>query len=291
MSSTRGPNFGLTPLGVGVGLRKKHSDRIIAETPEVPFFEYVPENYMTRGGINRRRLREVAERYPVVSHGIGLGIGSTDPLDRDYLTALKTLIRETGALWASDHLCWNRAGGRSSNDLLPLPFSEEAVRHTAARIREVQEFLEVPFLVENISTYLRVPGGEMSEAEFHTAVLEEADCGLLLDVNNVYVNFRNHGDDPHAFLRGIPAERVGQMHMAGHDDRGDVCVDTHGTPVRYEVWELFRFALGLTGPTSVIVEWDSNIPTLERLLEEAASARVVYDQVTGAVTDPVAADA
>ncbi len=283
MVSERGPNFGLPALGVSVGLRKPHIARVLAERPALSFFEFCPENVMDRGGRSRRDLLAVAAHYPMVSHGVGLGIGSVDALDRAYLGSLRTLLRETGALWASDHLCWNRADGRSSNDLLPLPFTEEAVHHTAARIREVQEFLGVPFLVENISTYTVLPGAEMSEGEFTRAVLEEADCGLLLDVNNVYVNWRNNGSDPHAFLREIPAGRVGQMHMAGHDDRGEVCVDTHGSPVRDEVWALFREALAHTGPTSVIIEWDSNIPSLDRLLDEAAAARAIYDEVTSHV--------
>ena len=282
MSANTGRNYGLQPLGVGVGLRRPHIEQVIAETPDLPFFEFCPENYMDRGGKARRNLLAVAERYPTVSHGVGLGIGSVAELDRVYLRRLKTLIEETGALWASDHLCWNRADGRSSNDLLPLPFTEACVRHTAARIREVRDFLEVPFLVENISTYTILPDPEMSEAEFTNAVLQEADCGLLLDVNNVYVNFRNHGTDPSAFITAIDPNRVGQMHMAGHDDRGHVVVDTHGAPVRHEVWALFREALEHTGPTTVLLEWDSNIPSLERLLEEAASARVIYDDVSGA---------
>ena len=153
------------------------------------------------------------------------------------------------------------------------------MRHTAGRIREVQEFLEVPFLVENVSSYAVLPGAEMDEAEFTRAVLEEADCGLLLDVNNCYVNWRNHGADPHRFFRTVPAWRVGQMHLAGHDDRGDVCVDTHGCAVRDEVWDLFREALAITGPTSVLIEWDSHIPSLERLAEEAARAQSIYDEV------------
>jgi len=278
----RGRNFGLPPLGVAVGLRRPHVAQILAEKPAVPFFEFVPENYMDRGGQSRQSLLSVAAEYRTVSHGVGLGVGSVDALDWEYLRRLKQIVQDTGALWASDHLCWNRADGRSSNDLLPLPMTSEAVRHTAGRIRTVAEFLEVPFLIENISTYTVLPGAEMSEAEFTTAVLEEADCGLLLDVNNVYVNSRNHGIDAHAFLRGIPAHRIGQMHMAGHDDRGDVVVDSHGAPVRDEVWALFREALAISGPTSVIIEWDTNIPTLERLLEERATAQRIYDEVTSA---------
>ena len=282
MAATRGANFGLPALGVGIGLRRPHVARILAERPTVPFFEFCPENVMDRGGRARRDLLAVAGRYPVVSHGVGLGIGSVDPPDPGYLRRLRRLLDETGALWASDHLCWNRADGRSSNDLLPLPFTPEAVRHTAARIREVRDALERPFLVENISTYTVLPGARMSEGEFTRAVLEEADCGLLLDVNNVYVNWRNNGSDPYRFLAEIPAERIGQMHVAGHDDRGHVCVDTHGAPVRDEVWELFRAALELTGPTSVLLEWDSNIPPLERLLEEAATCRAIHDEVLAA---------
>jgi len=279
--TSRQANFELPALGVGLGLRRKHAERIAAERPDVPFFEFVPENYMDRGGLSRRHLFGVAEHYPVVSHGVGLGVGSCDPLDREYLASLGRLIQETGALWASDHLCWNRADHRSSNDLLPLPFTEEAVHHTAARIRTVGDLLGLPFLVENISTYVVLPGGEMTEWEFTSAVLEEADCGLLLDVNNVYVNARNHGFEPMDFLRGIPAGRVGQMHLGGHEDRGDVCVDTHGEPVRDEVWDLFEEALRITGPTSVVIEWDCNIPGLERLLAEMDRARTIYDRTVG----------
>lgn len=280
--AARPRNFGLPALGVGVGLRKKHADRIAAERPAMRWFEFTPENYMDRGGRSRAQLMAVAPHYRMACHGVGLGIGSVDPLDWDYLRSLKRIIRETGALWASDHLCWNRAGGRSSNDLLPLPFTEEAVRHTARRIRQVREFLELPFLVENVSAYAILPGAEMDEAEFTRAVIEEADCGLLLDVNNCYVNWRNHGTDPKRFFRTVPAWRVGQMHLAGHDDRGDVCVDTHGSPVRDEVWGLFRDALSVTGPTSVLIEWDNDIPEWERLVEEAARAQAIHDEVVGA---------
>ena len=280
MASARGPNFGLPALGVGVGLRRKHADRIAAERPAMRWFEFTPENYMDRGGRSRAQLLAVTKHYKMAGHGVGMGIGSVDPLDWDYLRALKKILRETGALWASDHLCWNREGGRSSNDLLPLPFTAEAVKHTGKRIRQVREFLEMPFLVENVSSYAILPGAEMDEAEFTKAVLEEADCGLLLDVNNCYVNWRNHGTDPHAFFRTVPAHRVGQMHLAGHDDRGDVCLDSHGSPVRDEVWALFREALSITGPTSVLVEWDNDIPEWERLVEEAARAQAIYDEVT-----------
>lgn len=277
------PNFGLPALGVGVGLRRPHMDEIASRRPPMRWFEFCPENHMDRGGLSRRRLLAVRDAgYPLVSHGVGLGVGSTDPLDRAYLASLRTLVREAGALWHSDHLCWNRADGRSSNDLLPLPWTDEAVRHTAARIREVQDFLGMPFLIENVSAYAVLPNDGRSEGEFTAAVLEEAGCGLLLDVNNLYVNWRNHGADPTDFLRRIPPGRVGQMHIAGHDDRGDVCVDTHGEPVRDEVWDLFREALRVTGPTSVLLEWDSSIPTWERLAEEAAKAQAIYDEVLAA---------
>lgn len=290
MNPARPRNFGLPALGVGVGLRRPHADRIADEHPDCPWFEFCPENVMDRGGLARRRLLRVAERYPVVSHGVGLGIGSTDPLDRGYLASLAALLRDTGARWTSDHLCWNRADGRSSNDLLPLPFTEEAVRHTAARIRDVQDILGRRILVENISTYAVLPNDGMDEGDFTAAVLEEADCGLLLDVNNLYVNQRNHGADARTFLAKVPSWRVGQMHLAGHDDRGTVCVDTHGAPVRDEVWDLFRDALDVTGPTSVLIEWDANIPSWERLAEEAARARAIYDEVVGG-TAPGGTDA
>lgn len=279
-------NYGLPPLGVGVGLRRKHADLVAERLPAMPWFEFCPENAMDRGGLSRRRLLRVAEHYRMVGHGVGMGIGSTDPLDREYLRSLKALLRETGALWHSDHLCWNRADGRSSNDLLPLPFTEEAVRHTASRVREVQDFLELPFLVENVSTYAVLPNDGMTEGEFTAAVLEEADCGLMLDVNNLFVNEFNHGADAREFLRTIPAWRIGQMHLAGHDERGKICVDTHGAPVRDEVWDLFRDALRVSGPTSVLIEWDTNIPEWERLAEEAARAQAIYDETLAETAEP-----
>lgn len=276
---TRPQNFGLPALGVGVGLRRQHADHVAAARPPMPWFEFCPENVMDRGGQSRRRLLRVAEAgYRLVGHGVGMGIGSTDPLDRAYLASLKALLRDAGALWHSDHLCWNRADGRSSNDLLPMPFTDEAVRHTAARIREVADFLELPFLVENVSTYTVLPNDGMTEGEFHAAVLEEADCGLLLDVNNLYVNERNHGAPARDFLRTVPAHRIGQMHLAGHADYGSHCIDTHGAPVRDEVWALFRDALRVSGPTSVLIEWDTEIPEWDRLAEEAATAQRIYDE-------------
>jgi uncharacterized protein (UPF0276 family) len=265
---------GLPALGAGVGLRFEHVERVLAETPDVEWFEVVSENYMNRGGLVRRHIQAVAERRPIVVHGVSLNIGSTDPLDRDYLRRLRTFADEVRSPWASDHLCFTGVDGVAMNDLLPLPRTEEAAKHVAARVRQVQDALERPFLVENVSSYLDPsPPGSMDEAEFATAVCDLADCGMLLDVNNVHVNSVNFGFDAWDMISRMPLSRVVQMHLAGPEPKGRLLLDTHGSPVRDEVWALTRKVLPRIGPTSALIEWDNNMPPLERLLEEHAKAR------------------
>jgi uncharacterized protein (UPF0276 family) len=269
---------GLPALGAGVGFRFEHVDEILRSAPDLPWFEVVSENFMGRGGLCRGHLRAAAERWPVVTHGVSMNLGGTDPLDREHLRRLKALCDEVRSPWTSDHLCFTGVDGTALNELLPLPRTDEAVRHVAARVRQVQETLERPFLVENVSSYLDPSPGAMDEAEFARAVCEEADCGLLLDVNNVHVNSVNFGWDAWDVLSRMPLDRVVQLHLAGPEPRGTLLLDSHGAPVRDEVWALTRRLLPLLGPTSALVEWDNRMPPLARLLEEQGKAHALLEE-------------
>jgi len=278
----RGPNFGLEPLGAGIGLRRRHFIDIIQRRPPVRWFEVIPENFIGRGGFCADSLRRIAGHYPLVAHGVSLSIGSTDPLDQNHLTALKQFLDECNSPWFSDHLCFTMVDHVNLNDLIPLPFTDETVHHVAERARIVQDALERPFLLENVTYYMTVARSQMSEPEFLTALLEEADCGLLLDVSNVVLNAKNHGFDPVAFLDAIPMERVGQLHLAGYEPHGDVLLDTHARPVSDETWTLYRDVIRRIGPTSVLIEWDADIPPLDRLIAEAQTAQRLMDELTAA---------
>jgi uncharacterized protein (UPF0276 family) len=260
-------------LGIGVGLRSVHFSHILREWPAVDWFEAISENFLDSQGRPRYVLEQIAERYPVVMHGVSLSIGSTDPLDFEYLAKLRRLAREVNARWISDHLCWTGVAGRTSHDLLPLPLTEESLAHVASRVRTVQDFLERPLVLENPSSYVTFAASTISEWEFLTRLTEETGCKLLLDVNNVYVSGRNHDFDPREYLRSIPAERVQQFHLAGHTDLGTHCIDTHDGRVVEQVWELYREAVGLTGPVSTLLEWDARIPAFEEVHAEAERAR------------------
>jgi uncharacterized protein (UPF0276 family) len=264
--------------GCGIGLRKEHFDRILDERPPVAWFEAVSENFLVDGGRPRHVLERVRRDYPVALHGVSLSIGSAQPLDRHYLRRLAELAGWVEPAIVSDHLCWSSIAGHNSHDLLPLPRTGEVVRHTASRIRQVQEILGRPILVENVSSYVEFSGSTLSEAEFLTAVVDEADCFVLLDVNNLYVNARNHGLDPVSYLETIPPGRVRQIHLAGHEDHGDLVIDTHDHPVRDEVWELYRRAIERFGPVPTLIEWDARIPELDVLLAEAERAERVIEQ-------------
>lgn len=272
---------GLPVLGHGIGLRRPFFDTILETERQVDWLEIVPENFVLFGGRPRRALAACAERWPIVPHGVSLSVGGPDPLDRELLSGIRDLVGRTGSPWFSDHLCWSAADGVHTQDLLPLPFSEQAVRHVAPRIREVSERVGLPFLVENISTYALMPGGTMDEAAFLTAVLEEADCGLLLDVNNVFVNAHNHGFDPFRFVESIPLERVVQIHLAGHLVQGDLRIDDHGSEVIEPVWELYEHVIARTGPVTTLVEWDNRIPPVEVVLDEADKARERAERALG----------
>ncbi|MCC6213995.1 MAG: DUF692 domain-containing protein [Polyangiaceae bacterium] len=264
---------GVRDLGVGIGLRVPHYRSILDDHPAVDVFEIISENFMVEGGKPRFHLGAVLERYPVVQHGVSLGIGGPGPLDRDYLARLRRLVRETGTPWVSDHFCWSSVPGVALHDLLPLPFTPAMVRRVAERARQVQDLLEVPFALENASSYAAFRASTMTEWEFVTEVCERAGVGLMLDVNNVYVTSYNHGLDPEEFLRGLPLHRVVQVHLAGHTNLGTHLLDTHSTHVIDPVWRLYEAAVERTGPVTTILEWDDDIPALEVVLAEAEKAR------------------
>jgi len=264
--------WGLPDLGIGIGLRTGHFPHILAEHPAVDWFEVLSENFMDTGGRPMHVLDQIAERYPVALHGVSMSIGSTDPLDHDYLRKLKALAARTRAHWVSDHLCWTGVMGRNVHDLLPMPYTEEALRHTAARVKTVSEVLERPLILENPSSYVEFAASSMPEWEFLSRLAEDADCGLLLDVNNVYVSSFNHGFDARTYIDAIPADRVVQYHVAGHTNKGTHIVDTHSDHAVDEVWDLYRRAWSRTGPTATLYEWDDEIPAFDVVLAEARKA-------------------
>ena len=266
-------------LGFGLGLRVDHYETILNSEPAVDWFEIISENYLVPGGKPLHYLDRIRERYPLVMHGVSMSIGSTDPLNRDYLKQLKELARRVEPAWISDHLCWTGVHGTNLHDLLPLPYTEETIAHVAARIREVQDYLGRQMLIENVSSYVSYAQSQLSEWDFLRAVCERADCLLLFDVNNVYVSSVNHGFDPLDYLNGIPAERVQQMHLAGHEDHGRYIIDTHDHPVPDPVWELYAQALRRFGPVSTMIERDDNIPPLDELVTELDHARRIAAQV------------
>lgn len=262
-------------LGFGLGLRPKHYSEILGRWPKVDWFEVITENFLVPGGRPRRVLAEVRAHYPVVLHGVSLSIGSTDPLDFGYLRQVRDLIRWLEPAWVSDHLCWTGVDGMNFHDLLPLPFTEEALRHVCERVAIVQDVLGQRIALENVSSYLAFTHSTLSEWDFLRAVSEEADCHILLDINNVFVSARNHGFDPYEYLQAVPAERVVQFHLAGFADRGTFLHDTHDHPIAAEVWKLYRAAVRRFAPVAVSIERDDRIPPLAELLLEVEQARAV----------------
>ena len=268
-------------LGFGLGLRAQHYREILDGNPAVDWFEVISENYMIPGGQPLRMLDAIAERYPIVMHGVSMSIASTQPLDRDYLKGLRALADRVKPRWVSDHLCWTGVHGVNLHDLMPVPYTEEALDHVAGRISEVQEYLGRRLVIENVSSYIEYACSEMSEWDFVAEIARRADCWLLLDVNNVFVSGTNHAFDTNAFLDAIPAERVVQFHLAGHSEGQTCLIDTHDQPVCEEVWSLYAKALERFGPVSTMIERDDNIPPLSELLDELAHARGVANSVLG----------
>jgi uncharacterized protein (UPF0276 family) len=262
-------------LGFGLGLRREHYQRVLEQRPPVGWFEVISENFMVPGGNPRRVLERVRRDYPVVLHGVSLSIGSTDPLDDAYLEGLDALARAVEPAWISDHLCWGTAHGFNAHDLLPLPYTTAALAHVVARVSAVQERLKRRILLENPSSYLAFRESDMSEADFLAEIARQADCGILLDVNNVYVSAHNHGFDAHAYLAAMPAERIGQIHLAGHSVDGALLIDTHDAAVRDEVWQLYADAVRRFGTRATMIEWDAHVPPFEELAGELDRARAV----------------
>ncbi len=266
-------------LGFGLGLRPDHYEDVLKTQPNVDWFEIISENYMVAGGKPLYYLDKIRENYPMVMHGVSLSIGSTDQLDLDYLKQLKKLVNRVEPAWVSDHLCWTGVHGVNVHDLMPLPYTEETINHVASRIMQVQEFLGQQILIENVSSYVSYKQSEMSEWEFLRSIAEQADCLILLDVNNIYVSSFNHEFDPLDYLQGIPIKRVYQIHIAGHSNHGDYIVDTHDAEIIDPVWQLYAMTLQRFGAVSTMIERDDNIPPLKALLLELDQVRSIAKRV------------
>ena len=263
---------GFTDYGIGLGLRIPHYDHILSEKPTVDWFEIISENFMVDGGRPLEVLDQILDQYRVVQHGVAMYFGSADGPNKEHIRRLKTLTKRTQTPWLSDHLCWGSVDGTYTHDLLPVPYTFAAAKHTAEKIRHVRDFLEVPICVENVSSYAEYHVSEMTEWEFLTEVVERADCGILLDVNNIYVSSRNHDFDPYAYVDGIPHARVGQMHIAGHTKFEKYILDTHDHPVLDPVWKLYAHAVQRCGVTATLLEWDDKIPSFDEVHHEALKA-------------------
>ena len=266
------------PVRAGIGLRAPHVREVLDRKPAVAWFEIHSENYFADGGPALAALSRIRSEHAVAMHGVGLSLGSTDPLDREHLRKLVRLARRIEPAVVSEHLCWSSMDGRHFNDLLPLPYTEEALDHVCARVHEVQDALGRTILVENVSSYYAFPESTLDEWQFVAQVAQRTGCRLLLDVNNVYVNARNHGIDAEAYLAGVDPASVGEIHLAGFDERGPVVIDTHGAPVAPEVWSLYERAIARFGAVPTLIEWDTDIPALAVLEAEAATAQDVLDR-------------
>jgi uncharacterized protein len=265
-------------LGFGLGLRVDHYQAILADNPRIDWFEALTENYLVPGGKPLDYLMRIRERYPMVLHGVSMSIGSTQPLDRGYLAQLKALAARVEPAWISDHLCWTGIAGRNMHDLLPLPYTEEALANVVERVQTVQDVLGRRILLENVSSYVSYRDSQVSEWEFLREIAQRADCLLLLDVNNIYVSSVNHEFDPLDYLQAIPVDRVQQIHLAGHENHGDYLIDTHDHPVPDPVWELYDAAVRRFGSVSTMIERDDNIPPLEELCSELDAARQLAER-------------
>ncbi|MCW8444438.1 DUF692 domain-containing protein [Fluoribacter gormanii] len=277
------PKYKVTPrmpfLGFGLGLRPDYYEEILAQKPDLDWFEILTENYMVPGGKPLYYLDQIRAHYPIVMHGVSLSLGSTDPLDNNYLKQLKELVTRVEPVWVSDHLCWTGVNGINAHDLLPVPYTREAVHHIVSRIQQVQDFLGRPILIENVSSYLTYKQSEMSEWEFILEIVKQADCYILLDVNNIYVSSVNHQFNPMDYIFAMPPERVAQIHLAGHSNHGDYIIDTHDAPVIQPVWDLYAATLQRLGPISSMIERDDNMPPFAELLAEINHARRIAESI------------
>ncbi len=266
-------------LGFGLGLRPPHFSSVLAEKPDVDWFEILTENYLIPGGRPLYYMDKIREQYPMVMHGVSMSLGSTDPIDLNYLRSLKALIKRVEPKWISDHLCWTGVGQKNMHDLLPLPYTQEAINHVANKIMQVQEFLGQQILIENLSSYITYQQSDMTEWEFLSEIAKRADCFILLDVNNVYVSAQNHEFSPMEYINAMPNNRVLQIHLAGHSQGEDCIIDTHDQPVIDPVWDLYAKTIKHLGPISTMIERDDNIPPLSELLVELNHAREIAESV------------
>ncbi len=273
------PSTSFSRLGCGIGLRREHYSYVLEHWPALDWLEIISENFMVRGGRPLHVIDRIRERYPIVMHGVSLSIGTTDPLNFDYLRDLKALAERVRPAWVSDHLCWTGVGGKNAHDLLPLPYTEETIEHVVARVRLVQDFLERPIVLENVSSYLTYRDSTGSEWDCLAEIARRADCYILLDVNNVYVSAFNHRFDAMDYLRAIPVDRVVQFHLAGHTTNGTHLLDTHDHPVIDPVWRLYAAAVRRFGPLSTLIERDDHIPELPEVAAEAEHARRIQKQI------------
>ena len=274
--------YNLPYLGFGIGLRTVHFEEILKKYPQIDWLEIISENFMLEDGKPIYFLEAFAERYPLIPHGVSMAIGSVDPLDRDYLKKLKKLLQRIHPPWFSDHLCWCQYSGKHMYNLLPVPYTKASAKLIAEKVKVLQEEIGIPFLLENVSSYVEFQSSEMPEWEFLSQVAEKADCGILLDVNNVFVSSYNHGFDPVTYLENVPPERVIQFHIAGHLDKKTYLLDTHDHPIRKEVWDLYQKAIPLFGDVSLLLERDDHIPPLPTLLKELNEAKEYHEQITQA---------
>ena len=268
-----------TPLsGAGIGLRSTHVSEILETHPDVAWFEILTENHIAHGGLIPAQLSAIRAQYPLTFHCVGMSLAGTSPLDFDYLRVLKRMMRDFEPAWVSDHLCFTQSGGHHYHDLLPVPYTQESLRHVSERVRQVQDFLGERILVENVSSYLEFAESDLTEAEFIAALLETADCDLLLDINNVYVNASNHGFSTHRYLESLPLERVREIHLAGYEDRHDYLLDAHNNPVSPPVWDLYKSFVQRRNDIPVLIEWDKDIPEFSVLQREAELATIIINK-------------
>ncbi|MDX1920835.1 MAG: DUF692 domain-containing protein [Candidatus Caenarcaniphilales bacterium] len=268
-------------LGAGLGFRHKYFKDLLAPSfdfPSVDWLEFTPENYFGFGGYSKFYLEEISKKYPLVPHGVSLSIGSVDEFNQDYLNYLDEILKKYNPPWFSDHLCFSSVSQNYSNDLIPLPRTKETIKHVVDRIKFLQDRFQKPLLIENVSFYLEYPDNTLTDYEFTSKVLEKADCGLLLDINNVYVNSINHKFDPYEYLNNLPLERVVQLHIAGHTEYSNIVIDTHGDLVKTEVWNLLEFLLNKQTPCAVMIERDLNLPSFDELMEEFSKLKTIWNK-------------
>ena len=272
-------------VGAGIGLRACHIQQILNQSPCVPWFELLGDNHFAKGGLVPRQVEAIRKHYPLCLHFVGMNIAGTDPLDYDYLDKIKDLIHRSDPSWISDHLCFTAHRGRQYHDLLPIPYTEEALDITATRILRTQEYLNCPLVLENVSAYLRYTTSGLTEAEFLAELVSRTDCGVLLDVNNLYVNHINHGDDTSAYLQALPLSAVREIHLAGYENKGTFLLDTHNHRVSEPVWRLFEQVIQQLPEVPTLIEWDTDIPEFSVLYEEATQAEAIRSRVKASI-DP-----